>query len=119
MRLLLASIALVATATVSMGASAKTLLERGTYLMQSVVAAWNMQRIVRSKPFELNFLLQTVARHITLYFFDHVVDRLDDFGLIDVIRQGVNGVAHDQRRSSESNSCRFSIRLNSVGSTKK
>ena len=41
MRLLLASIALVATATISVGASAETLLERGIYLMQSVVACGN------------------------------------------------------------------------------
>lgn len=41
MRLLLASIALVVTATVSVGASAETPLERGIYLMQSVVACGN------------------------------------------------------------------------------
>ena len=45
----------------------------------------NVQPVVGSEPFELDFLLQAVARHVALNFGHHPLDGFNDLLLIAVL----------------------------------
>ena len=57
-----------------------------------------MQRLVAADRFELDRLLEPIARHVTLNLGDHGLDRTADRFAIAVVAEAIHGVAHDKRR---------------------